>query len=70
MTTQVMAGSYPNLLAATSEYNGVPFACFAGANEWNSECANGQINKTGAEWVGCVKLRTPKLLLIYDARPG
>jgi len=51
MTTQVMAGSYPDLISATSEYNGVPFACFAGPNEWNNDCSTGSLNKTGAEWV-------------------
>ena len=51
MTTQVMAGSYPDLLVATSEYDGVPFGCFAGSGEWNNACAGGQINKTGAQWV-------------------
>ncbi|KAH7104039.1 putative acetylxylan esterase [Auriculariales sp. MPI-PUGE-AT-0066] len=59
MTTQVMAGSYPDLITATSEYNGVPFACFAGSSEWNSECANGQVNKTGAQWGDLVRAAYP-----------
>lgn len=51
MMTNVMAGSYPNLMQATSIYSGVPFACFAGANSWNSACANGQVSMTPQAWV-------------------
>ena len=51
MMTNVMAGSYPNLMQATSIYSGVPFACFAGPNAWNSECADGDISMTPEEWV-------------------
>jgi acetylxylan esterase len=54
MMTNVMAGSYPNLIAATSIYSGVPFACFAGASDWNSACALGQITKTAAQWVSLI----------------
>ncbi|CCA69795.1 probable acetylxylan esterase [Serendipita indica DSM 11827] len=50
MMTNVMAGSYPDLITATSSYNGVPFGCFAGSSEWNSQCANGQIIKTASQW--------------------
>ena len=56
MMTQVMAGSYPDLITATSEISGVPFGCFAGSGEWNNACADGQVNKTGAQWVCSVDL--------------
>ena len=51
MMTNVMAGSYPDLFQAASVYSGVPFACFAGDNAWNSACAEGEIQMTGEEWV-------------------
>lgn len=47
----VMAGSYPDIFQAASAYSGVPFGCFAGASSWNSQCANGQLSKTAAQWV-------------------
>ncbi|KAK7446363.1 hypothetical protein VKT23_014569 [Stygiomarasmius scandens] len=50
MMTNVMAGSYPDLIAATSIYSGVPFGCFAGASDWNSQCAQGQLVKTAQQW--------------------
>ncbi|KAG8936316.1 hypothetical protein FRC00_009176 [Tulasnella sp. 408] len=57
MMTNVMAGSYPNLFQAASAYSGVPFACFAGSSDWNSACANGQVSKTGQQWVITAALR-------------
>jgi acetylxylan esterase len=51
MMTNVMAGSYPDLFQATSIYSGVPFACFAGPNAWNTACAEGEISMTPEEWV-------------------
>jgi len=58
--TQVMAGSYPDLITATSETSGVPFGCFAGSGEWNNACADGQVNKTGAQWVCSANLLREK----------
>ena len=51
MMTNVMAGSYPNLVQATSIYSGVPFGCFGGLYAWNTACAEGQISMTPAQWV-------------------
>jgi len=59
MMTNVMAGSYPNLFQAASLYNGVPFACFAGASSWNSACADGQVSKTAAAWGDLVRAAYP-----------
>ncbi|KAG8831414.1 hypothetical protein FRC17_003192 [Serendipita sp. 399] len=59
MMTQVMAGSYPDLFQAASEYNGVPFACFAGSSAWNSACAQGQISKTAQQWGDLVRAAYP-----------
>lgn len=51
MMTNVMAGAYPNLFKAASLYSGVPFACFAGPNSWNSQCADGDLIQTPQQWV-------------------
>jgi len=64
MMTNVMAGSYPDLIAATSIYSGVPFGCFAGASDWNSQCAQGQLIKSAEDWVRCL---CPELLLEIDS---
>ncbi|KIM23750.1 carbohydrate esterase family 1 protein [Serendipita vermifera MAFF 305830] len=59
MMTNVMAGSYPDLIQAASAYSGVPFACFAGNSDWNSACANGQLSKTAAQWGDLVRAAYP-----------
>jgi len=59
MMTNVMSGSYPNLFQAASIYSGVPFACFAGPNAWNSACADGDISMTGAQWGDLVRAAYP-----------
>lgn len=51
MMTNVLLGAYPDLFAAGSLYSGVPYACFAGSSAWNSQCAQGQLIKTGQQWV-------------------
>jgi acetylxylan esterase len=51
MMTNVMLGSYPNLFKAATAYAGVPFGCFSGSSDWSSQCATGQLIKTGAQWV-------------------
>jgi poly(hydroxyalkanoate) depolymerase family esterase len=59
MMTNVLLGSYPDVFKAGSAYAGVPFSCFAGASEWNSACANGQITMTAAQWGGRVRAAFP-----------
>lgn len=59
MMTNVMVGAYPDLFQAASAYSGVPFACFAGASEWNSACANGQVSKTAQQWGDLVRAAYP-----------
>ena len=51
MMTNVMIGAYPDLFKAATAYAGVPFGCFAGSSEWSSQCANGQLIRTGQQWV-------------------
>ncbi|THV04435.1 putative acetylxylan esterase [Dendrothele bispora CBS 962.96] len=59
MMTNVMAGSYPDLFAAASIYSGVPFGCFAGTSEWNTQCAEGQLIKSAEEWGDEVRAAFP-----------
>lgn len=51
MMTNVLLGDYPDVFKAGAAFAGVPFGCFASANSrWNSDCANGLIIKTAAQW--------------------
>lgn len=59
MMTQVLMGAYPDVFAAGSSWSGVPFGCFAGSNMWNSQCAQGQITKTGVQWGDQVRAAYP-----------
>jgi poly(hydroxyalkanoate) depolymerase family esterase len=59
MMTNVMLGSYPDVFKAGSAYAGVPFGCFAGNNSWNSDCAAGNITKSGSEWGDMVRSACP-----------
>ncbi|KAL3417942.1 Acetylxylan esterase A [Phlyctema vagabunda] len=61
MMTNVLLGSYPDLFAAGSAWAGVAFGCFAGDgfDVWNSDCAEGRVIKTGAEWKTIVDAAYP-----------
>ncbi|KAF9022548.1 putative acetylxylan esterase A [Hymenopellis radicata] len=50
MMTNVLAGAYPDVIRGGSVWAGVPYACFAGEGEWNTECALGETIKTPQEW--------------------
>ncbi|MCJ1447034.1 MAG: hypothetical protein MMC23_007542 [Stictis urceolatum] len=50
MMTNVLVGAYPDVFAAGSAFSGVAYGCFAGASEWNSQCAEGQLIKTAQAW--------------------
>ncbi|KAF8910767.1 Alpha/Beta hydrolase protein [Mucidula mucida] len=50
MMTNVLAGAYPDVIRGGSAWTGVPYACFAGEGEWNTECALGETIKTPQEW--------------------
>ena len=65
MMTQVLLGSYPDVFAAGAAFAGVPFSCFAPANNagvygyWNGDCAEGRVSKTPAEWAAKVEAAYP-----------
>ncbi|KAK6525226.1 hypothetical protein TWF694_005372 [Orbilia ellipsospora] len=50
MLTELMMGAYPDVFAGGCGFAGVPYGCFAGSSEWNSQCANGQLIKTAQQW--------------------
>jgi poly(hydroxyalkanoate) depolymerase family esterase len=52
MMTNVLLGNYPEVFAAGSAFMGVPHSCFAttDGSEWNSACANGEVNRTPQQW--------------------
>jgi poly(hydroxyalkanoate) depolymerase family esterase len=61
MMTNVLLGVYPEVFKAGSAYAGVPFTCFATGNgtEWNSECAEGRVNRTPQQWGAAVRNANP-----------
>ncbi|KAJ6262566.1 hypothetical protein Dda_3377 [Drechslerella dactyloides] len=50
MLTELMMGAYPDVYAGGCGFAGVPYGCFAGPSEWNSQCANGQLVNTAQQW--------------------
>ncbi len=52
MMTNVLLGDYPDVFKAGAAFMGVPATCFATTppNEWNSDCANGNIIRTAQQW--------------------
>ena len=64
MMTNVMMATYPDLISAASCYSGVAAGCLAGSPgaspiSADPTCANGQNNKTPAEWAAQVKAMYP-----------
>ena len=55
MMTSVLAGAYPDVFKAGIVDSGVAFGCFAVPGQpddsWNSQCSEGQLILTGAQWV-------------------
>ena len=62
--TSVLAGAYPDIFKAGIVDSGVADGCFSlpgqPEDSWNSQCSEGQLILTGAEWAQRV----------YDAYPG
>ncbi|KAH8898948.1 alpha/beta-hydrolase [Thozetella sp. PMI_491] len=63
MMTEVLIGAYPDVFAAGTAFAGVPFGCFASPNGtqdyWNSDCAEGRVTHTPAEWKAIVEAAYP-----------
>ncbi|KAF3928839.1 hypothetical protein ABW20_dc0100436 [Dactylellina cionopaga] len=59
MLTELMMGAYPDVFAGGCGFAGVPYGCFAGSSEWNSQCANGQLVKTAQQWGDQVRAAYP-----------
>lgn len=61
MMTNVLLGLYPDVFKAGAAFAGVPFGCFAttDGSGWNSDCANGQIDRTPQEWGDLVRAAYP-----------
>ncbi|KAH9944358.1 alpha/beta-hydrolase [Epithele typhae] len=59
MMTSVLAGAYPDVFKAGIVDSGVAFGCFAlpgqPEDSWNSQCAEGQLVLTGAQWAQKVR---------------
>jgi poly(hydroxyalkanoate) depolymerase family esterase len=61
MMTNVMLGVYPEVFEAGAAFSGVPYTCFATDNgsEWNSQCSQGQIDRTPQQWGDAVRAANP-----------
>ncbi len=61
MMTQVMLANYPDVFAAGASFAGVPASCFAttDGSSWNSQCSQGQINRTPQQWGDLVRAAYP-----------
>jgi acetylxylan esterase len=67
MMTNVMAATYPDIFKAASAYSGVPAGCFSVPSStatsdppgWNSQCAQGTLTKTAAQWGDLVRSMYP-----------
>jgi poly(hydroxyalkanoate) depolymerase family esterase len=55
MMTNVLLGSYPDVFQAGAAFAGVPFGCFAGSASWNTDCAEGRVDKTAQQWGDLVR---------------
>ncbi|KAJ9134118.1 Alpha/beta-hydrolase [Pleurostoma richardsiae] len=66
MMTTVLVGAYPDVFAAGSAFSGVPFGCFAPANNsgiygyWNDDCAKGRVVHTPERWAQVVLAAYPE----------
>jgi acetylxylan esterase len=61
MMTEVLLADYPDVFAAGAAFAGVPASCFAttDGSSWNSQCAQGQIDRTPQQWGDLVRAAYP-----------
>ncbi|KAK4101185.1 carbohydrate-binding module family 1 protein [Parathielavia hyrcaniae] len=65
MMTQVLLGSYPDVFAAGAAFAGVPFGCYAPADNagaygyWNGDCATGKVTHSAEQWGDLVRAAYP-----------
>lgn len=67
MMTNVLVGAYPDVFAGGSAFAGVPFGCYgvdiptnsSDVDYWNSDCAEGRIQYSPAEWASIVRAAYP-----------
>jgi poly(hydroxyalkanoate) depolymerase family esterase len=61
MMTNVLLADYPDVFKAGAAFMGVPATCFATTppNEWNSDCANGNIIRTAQQWGDAARAAFP-----------
>ncbi|KAL1861415.1 hypothetical protein Daus18300_008946 [Diaporthe australafricana] len=67
MMTNVLVGAYPDVFAGGSAFAGVPFGCYgvnvptnsSDVDYWNSDCAEGRVQYSPAEWASIVRAAYP-----------
>lgn len=61
MMTNVLLAVYPDVFEAGAAFAGVPYTCFRtnDGSEWNSQCSQGQLDRTPQQWGDEVRAANP-----------